>query len=70
MHVRGVILAALALAGCSSNITVAKLDPSGPPPTGVPWNLAMTQYTLTITRQVISCDTTMNAKVSVAVTQG
>jgi hypothetical protein len=61
---------ALVLGGCSSAITVAKLDPNGPPPKGVPWNLAMTQFSLTITRQVISCENALNGKVTVAVSQG
>lgn len=67
---RPMLAAALMLGGCSSNIVVAKLDPGGPPPKGVPWNLAMTQYTLIITRQVTGCDLTLNGKVTVAVTQG
>lgn len=59
-----------ALCGCASSIKVTKLDPNAAPPKGVPWNLPMTQYTLTITRQVQSCKETMNVKVSVAVAQG
>jgi hypothetical protein len=43
------------------NSPVAKL-------TGVPWNLAMTQYQLTITRQVSKCDGTLDGSVTVAVT--
>ncbi|MDB0573871.1 hypothetical protein LBW59_24315 [Ralstonia solanacearum] len=73
MTTRNVILV-LALGatvgGCASSIKVTKLDPNAAPPVGVPWNLPMTQYTLTITRQVQSCDETMNVKVSVAVAQG
>ncbi|AOK17041.1 hypothetical protein WT26_14140 [Burkholderia cepacia] len=60
----------VALCGCASSIKVTKLDPNAAPPKGVPWNLPMTQYTLTITRQVQSCKGTMNVKVSVAVAQG
>lgn len=56
--------------GCASSIKVTKLDPNGVPPAGVPWNLPMTQYTLTITRQVLSCSRTMNIKVTVTVAQG
>jgi hypothetical protein len=59
-----------ALCGCASSIKVTKLNPNAAPPKGVPWNLPMTQYTLTITRQVQSCKGTMNVKVSVAVAQG
>jgi len=60
----------LVLGGCGSSIHVTPLNPSGPPPEGVPWNLAMTQYTLTITRQVTGCNNRLNGKVTVAVTQG
>ena len=73
MMMRKVIIVlafAAAAGGCASSIKVTKLDPSAAPPQGVPWNLPMTQYTLTITRQVQSCDETMNVKVSVAVAQG
>lgn len=72
MKTRNVILAVAlgaTLSGCASSIKVTKLDPNGPPPKGSPWNLPMTQYTLTITRQVQSCDRTMNVRVSVAVAQ-
>lgn len=60
-----------ALCGCASSIKVTKLDPNAAPPKGVPWNLPMTQYTLTITRQVQNCkEGTIDVKVSVAVAQG
>lgn len=42
-------------AGCASSINVQRVESKPGPagvPTGVPWNLAMTQYTVTITRQV------------------
>ncbi len=73
MIIRNVILV-LALGatvlGCASSIKVTKLETAGDPPKGVPWNLPMTQYTLTITRQVTSCHETMNVDVSVAASQG
>ena len=73
MTIRNVILVlalGAAAGGCASSIKVTKLDPSAAPPKGVPWNLPMTQYTLTITRQVMSCHETMNVDVSVAAAQG
>lgn len=73
MTIRTLILVlalAAAVGGCASSIKVTKLDPKAAPPTGVPWNLPMTQYTLTITRQVMSCHGTMNVDVSVAAAQG
>jgi hypothetical protein len=45
----------LLLAGCGSGIGVTKLDESNRAPKGIPWNLAMTQFELTITRQVAKC---------------
>jgi hypothetical protein len=59
-----------AVTGCAPSIKVTRLDPTAAAPKGVPWNLPMTQYTLTITRQVLSCTKTMDIKVSVAVAQG
>jgi hypothetical protein len=64
---------ALALGGCASSIHVARLDPDATPtaaPTGVPWNLAMTQYTVTITRQVTSCGNKLNGTVTVSAVAG
>lgn len=64
---------ALALCGCASSIHVARLDPDATPaaaPTGVPWNLAMTQYTVTITRQVTSCANKLNGTVTVSAVAG
>lgn len=59
-----------AVTGCAPSIKVTRLDPTAAAPKGVPWNLPMTQYTLTITRQVLSCTKTMDVKVTVAVAQG
>jgi len=61
---------ALVLSGCAPRILVSQLDQGGTPALGVPWNLPMTQYTLTITRQVTECNGSLDGKVTVAVTQG
>jgi hypothetical protein len=63
-------LAALALAlgcaGCGSGIDITHASWSDKPLTGVPWNLAMTQFKLTITRQIDECDGTIKGSVVVA----
>ena len=63
------LLMVLACAGCASSIKVQQLD-ANTVPTGVPWNLAMTQYTVTITRQVKSCQGSLNGTVSVSAVAG
>jgi hypothetical protein len=60
---------ALSCCGCASSIQVSTLDPTTVP-TGVPWNLAMTQYTVTITRQVTSCSNLLNGTVTVSAVAG
>ena len=60
-------------AGCASSINVQRVESKPGPagvPTGVPWNLAMTQYTVTITRQVTSCTGSLNGTVSVSAVAG
>lgn len=61
---------AVLLGGCSPNITLQRLDRAGTNPKGVPWNLAMTQYTLTITRQVTGCTGNLNGNVTISATVG
>jgi hypothetical protein len=65
-----VVFVVVLLVGCSPNIAVQRLDKAGPTPRGVPWNLAMTQYTLTITRQVTGCTGNLNGNVTVTATVG
>lgn len=65
------VVIVISCAGCASSIHVQRLDPkSTKVPTGVPWNLAMTQYTVTITRQVKSCAGFLNGTVSVSAVAG
>ena len=46
---------ASSLAACSTGIEVKRVT-DGAPVTGNPWNLAMTQFNVTITRHVVSCE--------------
>jgi hypothetical protein len=48
-------------------IDVTRISSADTPLTGVPWNLAMTQYNLTITRQITSCSGTIEGAVVVTV---
>lgn len=57
----------LLLAGCATGITVKHLT-DDKPVRGNPWNLAMTQFNLTITRHVVSCDGTLKGNVEVIAT--
>lgn len=59
-----VVSLGLALGGCASSIKVAKLGEEKAP-TGVPWNLAMTQYKVTVTRQVTSCANYLNGTATI-----
>lgn len=68
--VSGPFLVVVLLGGCSSNIAVRRLSPASPMVKGVPWNLAMTQYTLTITRQVTGCTGKLNGNVTVTAAVG
>lgn len=64
------ILGAAAFAGCASSIKVVHLTPSDSMAKGVPWNLGMTQYTLTITRQLKRCDGLLEGAITVTATPG
>ena len=60
-------------AGCASSIQVQHVEPDPQTRTvltGVPWNLAMTQFTVSITRQVTGCDGFLNGTVSVSAVSG
>lgn len=50
------------LAGCSTGIKVQRVT-DGSPQTGNPWNLSMTTFKITITRQVTDCDGGIKGKV-------
>ncbi|WP_440964026.1 hypothetical protein ACL58G_29440 [Massilia sp. GER05] len=67
--VAGSLGIAVACAGCASGIQVARLTP-GQTATGVPWNLAMTQYTVTITRQLRHCGNSLSGTVTVSAVTG
>jgi hypothetical protein len=56
--------------GCGTGIVIRHLDSNATSQTGIPWNLAMTQYNLTITRQVTKCTSTFSGTVTVAATVG
>jgi hypothetical protein len=62
------LAAALACAGCATGIQVATVDDGAAPVTGVPWNLAMTQFKVTITRSVTGCMGTLKGSVQVTAT--
>lgn len=49
------LVLSLSLTACSAGIEVKRLT-DGSPVTGNPWNLAMTQFNVTITRHVVSCE--------------
>lgn len=57
------VLAAAVFAGCATGIRVAKVADGKDALTGAPWNLPMTQFTLTITRHIIECGGTIKAAV-------
>lgn len=61
------VLGALLLAGCSTGITVTHLT-DDKPVRGNPWNLAMTQFNVTITRHVVSCKGALKGSVEVIAT--
>lgn len=50
----GVLMAVL-LSGCASGIKVQRLTGQEAAVTGNPWNLAMTQFEITITRHIVQC---------------
>ncbi|VWX54423.1 hypothetical protein [Novosphingobium sp. 9U] len=70
MRVPMIVLLSMLATGCASSIKVSHLDTSISPTKGVPWNLAMTQYSITITREIKSCDNALNGSVTVAATAG
>jgi hypothetical protein len=59
----------IGLGGCSS-IGIEHLDATQKPAKGEPWNLAMTQYRVTITRELTSCEGKLDGKVTVSATVG
>ncbi len=58
----------LALSGCATGISISHVTSSQTALTGVPWNLAMTQYSVTITRQIIDCKGGVKGSVTVSTT--
>ena len=58
---------ASSLAACSTGIEVRRVT-DGTPVTGNPWNLAMTQFNVTITRHVVSCEKGIESNVEVIAT--
>jgi hypothetical protein len=61
---------ALVCSGCGTGIVIQHIDPAAKSQTGIPWNLAMTQYNLTITRQVMKCNDVFSGTVTVTATAG
>lgn len=66
-HVVGMLLLPLTIAGCSPSIKVTHLkgDQSA---VGNPWNLPMTQFTISITRHVTKCGPSLEGTVEVIAT--
>jgi hypothetical protein len=61
------LMAVSTLNGCASSIQVSQVE-TGKSSVGVPWNLAMTQYLVTITRQIGSCGNSLNGTVTITAT--
>jgi hypothetical protein len=59
--------AVIGVGGCSSGIKVTHLQ-GDLPVQGNPWNLAMTQFAVTITRHVVACGSALNGTVEVIAT--
>lgn len=58
----------LLLAGCASGIRVTHLTEDSGPATGNPWNLAMTQFDITITRHITQCGEVIKGRSEVLAT--
>lgn len=57
----------LAFGGCASGIVVTHVEPGQAALKGNPWNLGMTQFKVTITRQVVGCGEQIKGAVEVLV---
>lgn len=62
------LVVGLACYGCATGINVTKVPEDAVSVTGVPWNLSMTQFTVSITRQVTKCGETMEGSVQTTIT--
>lgn len=58
------------LSGCSSGIQASHIQEGKPIPPGNPWNLAMTQFTITINRHVVGCGEKFIPKVDILAVPG
>lgn len=65
--IAALLVAVCLTTGCSTGIKVQKVD-NDDPQTGNPWNLGMTTFKVTITRQVIKCMPNLVGKVDVLAT--
>ena len=70
MYTKWMVSVALILCctGCATGIRVVHLGSSDLPPPGVPWNLAMTQFNVAITRHVTGCVGELKGTVEVTIT--
>jgi hypothetical protein len=62
------IFAAATLYGCASGIRVTQVSDQAKPAKGNPWNLPMTQFTVTITRHLTACGDDLKGTVEVIAT--
>ena len=58
----------LLCSGCASSITVKHVTSNDAELVGVPWNLPMTQFKITITRQITQCQPTLKGSVETIAT--
>jgi hypothetical protein len=64
------LLGLLELYGCGSGIGISRPPAEADSMTGVPWNLSMTQFTVTLTREITGCTGVLKGKVSASIVAG
>ncbi len=64
------VVPALLVSGCGTGIKITKLDDKATSVVGAPWNLPMTQYTITITRHLTKCGSDVAGQVESLVSSG
>src|SRR5450432_2647461 len=62
--------AALATASCATGISITPVKDGSAALKGVPWNLPMTQFTITITRHVTKCGAKIGGSVEFLASSG
>lgn len=60
----------LTAAGCTSGISVTRVTDEVSALKGVPWNLPMTQFTITITRHIVKCGSEIEGSVETLASAG